>query len=164
MKKLRQKRWSNLPKATCLVNNNIEILIYAVWFQSLCFWGTRVAQLVKHSTLDFGSSHDLRVMRWRPPHPMLSRESTWHSLSLSLCFSPCLCSFSQIKSLSKSLFWKDFIYLFMIDTQRDRQRRRQREKEAPCREPDMGLHPRSQDHALRWRQELNHWATEGSLK
>ena len=26
-------------------------------------WGTWVAQLVKHPTLDFGSGHDLRVMR-----------------------------------------------------------------------------------------------------
>ena len=37
------------------------------------------------------------------------------------------------------LFFKDFIYLFMIDTHRERQR----EKQAPCREPDVGLHPRS---------------------
>ena len=35
-------------------------------------------------------------------------------------------------------FFKDFIYLF-IDTERERQRHRQREKQAPCREPDVGL-------------------------
>ena len=29
----------------------------------------------------------------------------------------------------------------MRDTERDRQRHRQREKEAPCREPDVGLEP-----------------------
>ena len=29
----------------------------------------------------------------------------------------------------------------MIDTQRERQRHRQREKQAPCREPDVGLEP-----------------------
>ena len=40
-------------------------------------------------------------------------------------------------------FFKDFIYLFMRDTQRERQRHRQREKQAPCREPDMGLNPRT---------------------
>ena len=36
---------------------------------------------------------------------------------------------------------KDLIYLVMRDTQR--QRPRQREKQAPCREPDVGLDPRT---------------------
>ena len=36
-----------------------------------------------------------------------------------------------------------FIYLFMRDTQRERQRHRQREKQTPCREPDVGLDPRT---------------------
>ena len=31
----------------------------------------------------------------------------------------------------------------MRDTERERQRHRQREKQAPCREPDMGLDPRT---------------------
>ena len=31
----------------------------------------------------------------------------------------------------------------MRDTQRERQRHRQREKQAPCREPDVGLDPRT---------------------
>ena len=35
--------------------------------------------------------------------------------------------------------FKDFIYLFMGDTQRERRRHRQREKQAPCGEPDVGL-------------------------
>ena len=39
------------------------------------------------------------------------------------------------------LFFKDFIYLFMRE--RERGRDRQREKQAPCREPDAGLDPRS---------------------
>ena len=38
-------------------------------------------------------------------------------------------------------FFKDFIYLFMRDT--ERQRHRGREKQAPCREPDVGLDPRT---------------------
>ena len=38
---------------------------------------------------------------------------------------------------------KDFINLFMKDTQRERQRHRQREKQASCREPDVGLDPRT---------------------
>ena len=50
---------------------------------------------------------------------------------------------------------KDFIYLFMRD-QRERQRHRQREKQAPCREPDVGLDPRTSGSALRQRQTLNH--------
>ena len=31
----------------------------------------------------------------------------------------------------------------MIDIERERQRHRRREKQAPCREPDMGLDPRT---------------------
>ena len=38
-------------------------------------------------------------------------------------------------------FKKDFIYLFMRDTETARQRHRQREKQAPCREPNVGLDP-----------------------
>ena len=41
---------------------------------------------------------------------------------------------------SSSTFFKDFIYLFMRDTERKR-RHRQREKQDPCREPNVGLHP-----------------------
>ena len=41
-------------------------------------------------------------------------------------------------------FLKIFIYLFMIDTEREeRQRHRQRKKQAPCREPNVGLDPGS---------------------
>ena len=46
-------------------------------------------------------------------------------------------------SLSLSFFKKDFIYLFMEDTHRERQRHRQREKQAPCREPDARIDPRT---------------------
>ena len=45
--------------------------------------------------------------------------------------------------LEGGFFFKDFIYLFMIDIERERQRYGQREKQAPCREPDVGLDPRS---------------------
>ena len=31
----------------------------------------------------------------------------------------------------------------MTDTERERQRHRQREKQAPCRDPDVGLNPRT---------------------
>ena len=44
-------------------------------------------------------------------------------------------------------FFKDFIYLFMRDTERERERARQRhrqsEKQAPCREPKAGLDSRT---------------------
>ena len=53
-----------------------------------------------------------------------------------------------------AIFLKDFIYLFMTDTQR--QRHRQREKQAPHKEPYVGLDPGSWDHALSRRQTLNH--------
>ena len=46
------------------------------------------------------------------------------------------------KSLGNIFFFpKDFIYLFMRDMHREWQRHRQREKQAPCREPDVGLDP-----------------------
>ena len=48
-----------------------------------------------------------------------------------------------------------FIYLFMIDTERERQRHRQKEKQAPCREPDVGLDPRTPGSCLGRRQALN---------
>ena len=38
-------------------------------------------------------------------------------------------------------FFKNFIYLFMRDTERERERERQ--KQAPCREPEVGLNPGS---------------------
>ena len=40
-----------------------------------------------------------------------------------------------------SFFKKDFIYLFIHERQRERHR--QRKKQAPCREPDVGLDPRT---------------------
>ena len=44
-----------------------------------------------------------------------------------------------------TLLFFNFIYLFMRDTEREeeRQRHRQREKQAPCREPNVGLDPRT---------------------
>ena len=39
------------------------------------------------------------------------------------------------------ILFKDFIYLFLRDTERERGRDTGREKQAPCREPDVGLDP-----------------------
>ena len=49
-----------------------------------------------------------------------------------------------VQTLKRLFFFKDFTYLFMRDTHTHRQRQRhwQREKQAPCREPDVGLHLR----------------------
>ena len=44
----------------------------------------------------------------------------------------------------------------MRDTHRERQRHRQREKQAPCREPDVGLHPRSPGSGPGLKVALNH--------
>ena len=56
---------------------------------------------------------------------------------------------------------KKIFYLFIHETHThththtQRQRHRQREEQAPCREPDMGLDPQTQDHTLSQRQMLN---------
>ena len=48
----------------------------------------------------------------------------------------------------------------MRDTERERQRHRQREKQAPCREPHVGLDPGSPGSGLRLKAALNRWATQ----
>ena len=58
----------------------------------------------------------------------------------------------------------------MRDTEREREREtdrqtdreRQREKQAPCREPDVGLDPRSPGSRPQPKVALNHWATPQS--
>ena len=61
--------------------------------------GAWVAQSVEHLTLDFGSGHDLRVVRSSPlSGSMLGVESAWDSL-FSFSFatpSVCMYSLSQI--------------------------------------------------------------------
>ena len=54
------------------------------------------------------------------------------------------------------IFLKDLI-LFIHERERERQRHRQREKQAPCREPNVGLDPGTPgSHDLNRRQALNH--------
>ena len=50
----------------------------------------------------------------------------------------------------------------MRDTERKRQRHRQREKQAPCREPDMGLNPGTPRSRPRLQVALNRWATRAA--
>ena len=61
-----------------------------------------------------------------------------------------------------SFFIKDFIYFFMRQRERERERERQRykqrEKQAPCREPDLGLKPGSPGSCPGLKVALNRWA------
>ena len=63
-----------------------------------------------------------------------------------------------------SFLFKDFIYLFTRDTQREMQRHRQREKQAPCREPDVGLDPRSPGSRPGLNMALNPLSHQGCLQ
>ena len=47
--------------------------------------------------------------------------------------------------------------------ERERQRHRQKEKQAPWREPDVGLHPGSPGSCPRLQAELNHCTTGAAL-
>ena len=63
-------------------------------------WGTWVAHLVKHPTLDFGSGHDLAVHEFKPRLRLRTDrvQPAWDSLSASLSVPPLL-----VLSLSLSL-------------------------------------------------------------
>ena len=62
-------------------------------------WGTWVAQLLKHLTLDFISGHDLTVVRWNPVSgSVLGMEPAWDAL----CPSPaCILVLSLTLTLKK---------------------------------------------------------------
>ena len=86
---------SKESRAMCLVPSRTPSRrrqLYKIDFQG---WGTWVAQLVKHPTLDFGSDRDLPVWDQAPPQALDSTEPAWdsasplcpslaHALSLSL--------------------------------------------------------------------------------
>ena len=94
-------------------------------------------------TLDFCSGHVLRVLRFSSmsSDSGLSRESAWDSVSPSLF--PTVCSLSLSFSNNKPLFFLKVLFIYSWETHRERGRHRQREKQAPHREPDVGLDPRS---------------------
>ena len=90
-----------------------------------------------------------------PTHALLlAHKHCWYSTCIAV-FAQCIMIvgsflFSRMPYESPELetshfSFKDFIYLFMRYTERgrERQRYRQREKHAPCREPDVGLDPRT---------------------
>ena len=64
------------------------------------------------------------------------------------------------KLVGSHFSFKGFIYLFMRE--RERQRHRQREKQAPCREPRVGLDPRSPGSHPGLKVVPNHWATRAA--
>ena len=73
----------------------------------------------------------------------------------------CFLIFLKSESLSQPIFFffKDFIYLFMRDTEREAET--QAEGEAGSMQgTQCGTWPRDRDHDLNQRQMLNHWATQ----
>ena len=46
------------------------------------------------------------------------------------------------------IYFFNILFIYSRETHRERQRHRQREKQAPCREPNTGPDPRSQDPIL----------------
>ena len=54
------------------------------------------------------------------------------------------------------LFLKMYLFIHERHRLRERQRHRRREQQAPYREPDVGLNPQTQNHALSQRQTPNH--------
>ena len=60
-------------------------------------------------------------------------------------------AYQKQEASALSLFLKKRFYLFIHGRHGERQRHRQREKQAPCKEPSVGLEveldPRLQDHA-----------------
>ena len=71
----------------------------------------------------------------------------------------------QYSTLTTSIFVciKNILFIYSWKTQRERPRHRQREKQAPCREPDVGLNPGSPGSAPGLKAALNRWATQVPL-
>ena len=58
------------------------------------------------------------------------------------------------KYLTSILFFKKKDFIYLLET--EKQRHRQREKQVPCREPDVGLDPRSPGSGPGLTEVLNH--------
>ena len=74
-------------------------------------------------------------------------------------------SFKKLALTPGYFFFKDFVNLFMRDTEREAEtgRDRQREKQAPCWEPNLGLNPGSPGSCAGLKAALNRWATGAAL-
>ena len=73
-------------------------------------------------------------------------------------------SFLRLKDMVDilSLFLKT-LFIYSWQTHTERQKHRQREKQAPCRESDLGLNPRSSGSHPGLKAALNCWATQAAL-
>ena len=73
------------PELPCIVGRNAK----SIWQNVQQFQGTWVVQLVAPPTLGFHLGHDLKDVRSiLASSSILGIESTWDSLSLSLCLPP----------------------------------------------------------------------------
>ena len=75
------------------------------------------------------------------------------NLVIILLFMMYLKSIIGMYMLYSFLFF--FLRFYLFERHRGRQRHRQTEKQAPCKEPDVGLDPGPWDHALSQRQTLS---------
>ena len=88
------------------------------------------------------------------------------SLHKTVLSPPCLETWGHLPmlgNLEPTFFFKIlFIYSWETQRERERQRHKQREKQAPCREPDMGLDPRSPGSGPGLKAALYHWTTRAA--
>ena len=120
-----------------------------------CFWCTLTVELQirnhhisdfsdfilwknKKSSILYKSSHTFCIS---PPVPKVSSTQQGTVLWKKEMNVYCPYTTPVAAIIHAFLFFKDFIYLFMRDT--ERRRHRQREKQATRREPNVGLHPRT---------------------
>ena len=89
---IRQNNLKEKNKVGTFILPNLKTYYQATIIKTVC-WDTRVVQAVKHPTLDFGSGHDLTVVR-----------SSQDSLSLSLC-PPSTHSLSPKKKKKRLWYW-----------------------------------------------------------
>ena len=81
----------NIYRAGICHRGEFKNITIKILLKDVLFWGSWVAQSVKHLTLDFGSAHDLRVVRLSPGlGSMLGVEPAWDSLSAPPSCLPCL--------------------------------------------------------------------------
>ena len=67
-----------------------------------------------------------------------------------------VCMYVSIRERESEIFFINFFYLLMRGRETAQQRHMQREKQAPCREPDVGLDPWSPGSCPGMKVVLNH--------
>ena len=99
----------------------------SILYRSLNHWSVRYVPM---HLLQICGSHIFQKVTWN----LFSHHMT--SMDYSLLMIP-------PRYLLVLLFFFKILFIYSWDTQRERQRHRQREKQALCREPIVGLHPRT---------------------